>query len=281
MGYLKVSRELLNSSFWRSLAPAEKGILIDLMAMAAYKPTSINLGGVKIHVQPYELSFFANSISEHLGISINRFRSFIDKLTTANLCTKEIRKMRINDPNCKSNCKSNYKSNCKKTQHYTCLSFHQSVFSGSDKEGATEADQTANQTTFHTANHEHNKEVINKEVLNESTRRNSACAVPVSNGSKGKEYRKPWYTMEQIAKMELPYAEEIMKEWTEYSGRSKNDVLALLQKFTKNQRLFGLPEMTLDVFNKEFRKEMKSAFALRSKYKNEPVQKIRYLGEDD
>ncbi|MGL5919662.1 MAG: hypothetical protein ACRCZQ_04065 [Bacteroidales bacterium] len=124
---------------------------------------------------------------------------------------------------------------------------------------------------------EHNKEVINKEVLNKSTRRNSACAVPVSDGSKGKEYRKPWYTMEQIAKMDIPNADEILNVWTEYAGRSKKEVLDLLQKFTNNQRLFDLPEMTLDVFDKEFRKEMKTAFALKSKYKNEPVQKVHYL----
>ncbi|MGL4333424.1 MAG: hypothetical protein ACRCZQ_02290 [Bacteroidales bacterium] len=105
--------------------------------------------------------------------------------------------------------------------------------------------------------------------------------MPVSDGSKGKEYRKPWFTMEQIAMMDIPNADEILNIWIQYSGRSKKDVLDLLQKFTNNQRLFGLPEMTLDVFDKEFRKEMKTAFALKSKQKNEPVRKLKHLGQDD
>ena len=277
MGYLKVSRELLNSSFWRSLAPAEKGILIDLMAMAAYKPTTYNLYGTEIELEKYELCFSMAKMAERFGVSAPVLKRLVNKIAVNNVIAKNKRKVRLADR--PTDRPSKYPSG--KSQFYTSLTFYRWALAADESEPDSEQNSQQSVQPSLQPIVQHNKEVINKEVLNESTRRNSACAVPVSNGSKDKVHRKPWYTMEQIAKMELPYAEEIMKEWTEYSGRRKNDVLALLQKFTKNQRHFGLPEMTLDVFNKEFRKEMKTVFALKSKYKNEPVQEVRYLGEDD
>ena len=277
MGYLKVSRELLNSSFWRSLAPAEKGILIDLMAMAAYKPTSINLYGISVKLNIAEVCFSTKILAGKWDISVHVFRKIIEKLTRNNLVVKKRRQIGDTGNNTGDNTRRAKNNN----PFFLSLTFNRWAFEDNSDNEVSSQETTPEMIPDFSAEPEHNKEVINKEVLNESTRRNSACAVPVSNGSKDKVHRKPWYTMEQIAKMELPYAEEILKEWTEYSSRSKNDVLALLQKFTKNQRLFGLPEMTLDVFNKEFRKEMKSAFALKSKYKNEPERNLYYYGEDD
>ena len=88
MGYLKVSRELLNSSFWRSLAPAEKGILIDLMAMAAYKPTSFNLYGTEIELEKYELCFSVLKIANKYRVTEYAIRSLIKKLENAKILTQ-------------------------------------------------------------------------------------------------------------------------------------------------------------------------------------------------
>ncbi|MGL5919663.1 MAG: hypothetical protein ACRCZQ_04070 [Bacteroidales bacterium] len=91
MGYLKVSRELLNSSFWRSLAPAEKGILIDLMTMSAYKPTSINLYGLSVKLNIAEVCFSTKILAGKWDISVHVFRKIIDKLTRNNLAVKKRR----------------------------------------------------------------------------------------------------------------------------------------------------------------------------------------------
>ena len=273
MGYLKIARELLNSSFWRSLAPAEQGILINLMSMAAYKPTTFNLYGTEIELNKYELCFSVAKMAERFGTSAPVFKRFIIKLADNNILIKNKRKVSLSKnlsvrPSVRQTGKS---------QFYTSITF--CTWTSGDYEQEAEYGLNLQQIVqpFSQEIVQHKKEVLNKK----DTRRNSACTVPVSEGSKGKEFRKPWYTMEQIAKMDLPYAEEIMNEWTEYSGRSKKDVSDILQKFTHKQRLFGLPEMTLDIFDKEFRKEMKSTFALKSKQKNEPIQKLKELGTDD
>ncbi|MGL5787474.1 MAG: hypothetical protein ACRCX4_11745 [Bacteroidales bacterium] len=285
MGYLKIARELFNSSFWRSLAPAEQAILINLMTMAAYKPTTYNLYGTEIELNKYEFCFSVIKMAEKYHVTEYAMRSLIKKLEDVQILTKTTRKITRQVSSEFSRGKSRCEYVKKATCCYTSVTFCGWVFYDDDecdnKGDMNDEFHEALQAEVQTVNREHNKEILKKEVLKKETRRNSACAVPVSNGSKGKEYRKPWYTMEQIAKMDLPYADEIMKEWTEYSGRSKKDVSDILQKFTHKQRLFGLPEMTLDVFNKEFRKEMKSAFALKSKQKNEPQRYLYYYGEDD
>ena len=287
MGYLKIARELLNSSFWRSLAPAEKGILTDLMAMATYKPRVFNMNGYDVQLDCLEICISINSYAKSQGLDRSYVTRLIENLESWNLVRKEVvylSKIATNKTTDKTTKDVTSKKCSKLHSKVTLLSFNEWIFAmDSDyfaKYPPIVRHEQSNPQSEEQTCAQHNKEALNKEVLKKETRRNSACAVPVSNGSKGKEYRKPWYTMEQIAKMDLPYADEIMKEWTEYSGRSKKDVSDILQKFTHKQRLFGLPEMTLDVFDKEFRKEMKSAFALKSKHKNEPVQKLHYYFEN-
>lgn len=268
MGYLKVSKELLNGSFWRSLADKEKVVLIELMNMTAYKPVSVNLAGVDVPVQMNELCIFASSLSKYLNISIYCFRSLLKKMCVANVCCTEIRKMGLKD----SKSKPNSKLNDRKIQHYTSISFYPWVFAQEPENETKQMIQSANQVT----NQTHNKESINKEA-----KRNSACAVSSSQRSQSSGYRKPWYTMERIADMDLPNAKDILAEWCLFSGKCEKDILALLERFARKQKLFGLPEMTLDVFDREFRKEMKRAFDLKSNHKNEPVRELKLLGEDD
>ncbi|MGL5919712.1 MAG: hypothetical protein ACRCZQ_04315, partial [Bacteroidales bacterium] len=201
------------------------------------------------------------------------FKRFINKLQDNSVLTKQKRKVRLSSrPSQRPTGRLN-----EQNQFYTSIIFCGWAFGDNETNPDSEANSAQIVQPSVQPLVQHNIDI----KITKDTRRNSACAVPVSDGSKGKEYRKPWYTMEQIAKMDIPNADEILNVWTEYAGRSKKDVLDLLQKFTDNQRLFGLPEMTLDVFDKEFRKEMKSAFALKSKQKNEPVRKLKELGTDD
>ena len=277
MGYLKIARELLNSSFWRSLAPAEKGILTDLMAMAAYKPTTYNLYGTEIELHKYELCFSTKILADKWNISVHVLRKIIEKLTRNNLAVKKRRQIDKTENNTGDNSRRGKNNN----PFFLSLTFNRWVFED-DSDDVVYTQKIRPETTPNfSSGAEHNKEVLKKEVLNENIKKNSACAEPSFESSKSLPYKKTWYSMEEIAELNFAYADEIMADWKEYSGRSEKEVREKLSLFAKKKLRVGQSKMTLDVFDKEFRKEMKSAFALKSKQKNEPERELYYYGEDD
>lgn len=288
MGYLKIARELLNSSFWRSLAPAERGVLIDLMGMATYKPRLFNMNGYEIQLDCLEICLSINMYAKNQGVDRSSITRFIDTLVSWNLVRKEIvylSKIAINRTTGATTKDVTNRKCSKMHSKVTLLSFNEWIFAIDSDQVAkhlpVEMNEQSNKQTKMQTSERHNKEDINKESIKENTRRNSACAVPSFQELQKVKYRKPWYSMEHIAEMNVPNADQILNEWTGFSGRDTNEVLKLLQEFAKKQRLFGLNEMTLDVFDKEFRKEMKKVFALKSPRNKETKQKLKELGIDD
>lgn len=288
MGYLKIARELLNSSFWRSLAPAERGVLIDLMGMATYKPRLFNMNGYEIQLDCLEICLSINMYAKNQGVDRSSITRFIDTLVSWNLVRKEIvylSKIAINRTTGPTTKDVTSRKCSKMHSKVTLLSFNEWIFAiDSDKVAKhlpVEMNEQSNKQAKMQTSERHNKEDINKESFKENTRRNSARAVPSFQELQKVKYRKPWYSMEHIAEMNVPNADQILNEWTGFSGRDTNEVLKLLQEFAKKQRLFGLNEMTLDVFDKEFRKEMKKVFALKSPRNKETKQKLKELGIDD
>ena len=288
MGYLKIARELLNSSFWRSLAPAERGVLIDLMGMATYKPRLFNMNGYEIQLDCLEICLSMNSYAKNQGLDRSFITRFIDTLVSWNLVRKDIVYLSKIATNRRTGetIKDVTSRKCSKMHSkVTLLSFNEWIFAIDSDQVAkhlpVEMNEQSNKQAKMQTSERHNKEDINKESFKENTRRNSARAVPPFQELQKVKYRKPWYSMEHIAEMNVPNADEILNEWTGFSGRDKNEVLNLLQAFAKKQKLFGLIQMTLDVFDKEFRKEMKKAFALKSPRKKEAKQKLKELGTDD
>lgn len=288
MGYLKIARELLNSSFWRSLAPAERGVLIDLMGMATYKPRLFNMNGYEIQLDCLEICLSINMYAKNQGVDRSSITRFIDTLVSWNLVRKEIvylSKIAINRTTGATTKDVTSRKCSKMHSKVTLLSFNEWIFAIDSDQVAkhlpVEMNEQSNKQAKMQTSERHNKEDINKESFKENTRRNSARAVPSFQELQKVKYRKPWYSMEHIAEMNVPNADEILNEWTGFSGRDKNEVLNLLQAFAKKQKLFGLIQMTLDVFDKEFRKEMKKAFALKSPRNKETKQKLKELGIDD
>ena len=288
MGYLKIARELLNSSFWRSLAPAERGVLIDLMGMATYKPRLFNMNGYEIQLDCLEICLSINMYAKNQGVDRSSITRFIDTLVSWNLVRKEIvylSKIAINRTTGATTKDVTSRKCSKMHSKVTLLSFNEWIFAiDSDqvaKHLSVEMNEQSNKQAKMQTSERHNKEDINKESFKENTRRNSARAVPSFQELQKVKYRKTWYSMEHIAEMNVPNADQILNEWTGFSGRDTNEVLKLLQEFAKKQRLFGLNEMTLDVFDKEFRKEMKKVFALKSPRNKETKQKLKELGIDD
>lgn len=288
MGYLKIARELLNSSFWRSLAPAERGVLIDLMGMATYKPRLFNMNGYEIQLDCLEICLSINMYAKNQGVDRSSITRFIDTLVSWNLVRKEIvylSKIAINRTTGATTKDVTSRKCSKMHSKVTLLSFNEWIFAIDSDQVAkhlpVEMNEQSNKQAKMQTSERHNKEDINKESFKENTRRNSARAVPSFQELQKVKYRKPWYSMEHIAEMNVPNADQILNEWTGFSGRDANEVLKLLQEFAKKQRLFGLNEMTLDVFDKEFRKEMKKVFALKSPRNKETKQKLKELGIDD
>ncbi|MGL5786109.1 MAG: hypothetical protein ACRCX4_04785 [Bacteroidales bacterium] len=288
MGYLKIARELLNSSFWRSLAPAERGVFIDLMGMATYKPRLFNMNGYEIQLDCLEICLSINSYAKNQGLDRSFITRFVDALVSWRLVRKEVvylSKIATNKTTGETTKDVTSRKCSKMHSKVTLLSFNEWIFAidsgrfGEDPP-AELSEQSNNQSKEQTSAL-HNKEGFNKESLKEDIRRNSARAVPSFQELQKVKYRKPWYPMEDIAEMNVPNADEILNEWTGFSGRAKNEVMSLLQEFAKKQKLFGLTEMTLDVFDKEFRKEMKKVFALKSPRSKEAKQKLKELGTDD
>ncbi|MGL5318674.1 MAG: hypothetical protein ACRC9Q_08280 [Bacteroidales bacterium] len=93
MCYLKIAKELLDGSFWQSLAATEVKILIELMGLAPYKPITYNLYGTPVELNKYELCFSVARMAERFGISDSSFRRFLDKLQKNGLITKCKRKV--------------------------------------------------------------------------------------------------------------------------------------------------------------------------------------------
>ena len=91
--FIPVSRELLFSSLWRSLADKEAKILIDLMARAPYQPTTYNLYGVDIELSQYELCFSCVKMAEKYDISESFFKRYLNKLVEHKIIEKRKRKL--------------------------------------------------------------------------------------------------------------------------------------------------------------------------------------------
>ncbi|MGL5317452.1 MAG: hypothetical protein ACRC9Q_01935 [Bacteroidales bacterium] len=274
MGYLPISRELLNSSFWRSLAPAEKGILVDLMAMAAYKPTTYNLYGAEIELNKFEFCFSVLKMAEKYRVTEYAIRSLIKKLENAKILTKISRKITREVSQGNSRCEYVKKTTC----CYTSVTFYAWVFDVDCDVDSTDIKKDefheAPQTEFQTENHEHNKEVFNKEVLKQKIHTQSARE---KNFSFPDGRQKKWYPVEAIANLEVPNGEELLKSWCVYSVKDEEKVKAFLQKYAKAQLLIDIQEMTLDIFDHRFRKAMKREFNIRENKPAEKEEFIRYL----
>lgn len=132
--FIPVSRELLFSSLWRSLADKEAKILIDLMARAPFKATTYNLYGVDIELQKYELCFSCVKMAEKYKVTDYFLRRFLDKLAKHNILIKKKRK--IEPSNSHTVCHTVSRTVCRtsnssaNTQFYTSITFYGWVFGG-------------------------------------------------------------------------------------------------------------------------------------------------------
>lgn len=273
MGYLKIARELLNSSFWQNLALAEQAILINLMTMAAYKPTTYNLYGAEIELNKYEFCFSVVKMAEKYRVTEYAIRSLLKKLEDAQILTKTTRKITYGASNefsrAKSRCEYVKKSACS----YTSITFCGWVFYDDDECDSGNAEKVefheAPQTEAQTEINEYNKEIINKKINTQNAREK------ISSFPDGR--KKTWYPVETIAKLEVPNGEELLRSWCVYSVKDEAKVKAFLEKYCQAQLLIDIKEMTLDIFDHRFRKALKNEFNVRDAKPAEPEEFIRYL----
>ncbi|MGL5785277.1 MAG: hypothetical protein ACRCX4_00445 [Bacteroidales bacterium] len=155
MAYLSVSRELLNGSFWESLASFEKGIIMDLIAMVPMRAYTVNLYGMQINLEAYEICFFAKTMAKKFDISIHVFRSLINKLSQNNIVVKKRRQITHTETDTETNTGRSKNNN----SFFTSLTFCPSVF-GIDTETRERSGKNSHKTTPKpTPKPTHNQEV--------------------------------------------------------------------------------------------------------------------------
>ncbi|MGL4805411.1 MAG: hypothetical protein ACRC26_03595, partial [Bacteroidales bacterium] len=223
--FTPVSRELTNSSLWRSLAGTEAKILIDLLALAPFKATSYNLYGVDIQLEKHELCFSCVKMAEKYKVTDHFLRRLFDRLAKHKILVKKKRK--IDPSNSRTVCKTVSRTVCRtgstsaSPQFYTSITFCGWVFGeNSVEQHRTQVNDQKIEPSVEPSVEPfvaHNKELIKEEEKKEEKEKKQttcACArADFFSSPSGND--KIWYPVDQIANLEFPYAEDILETWRE------------------------------------------------------------------
>ena len=279
--FIPVSRELLFSSLWRSLADKEAKILIDLMARAPYQPTTYNLYGVDIELSQYELCFSCVKMAEKYQVTEYFIRSLLKKLEVAEIIKKTTRK--ISRGNSRDNSRGNSRGKFAKEKigSITAITFYSWVFGDKKPDIQVANENCKNHEAFLEANHEanraHNIEVIKEEEKKEEYFYTHNACENKNGFQKASEIPgKTWYPIEQIASLEFPNAQRILAAWQKFSGQTNIQIAPLLRQYCKEQKDIDIHQMTLDILDFRFRKYMKQHFKIK-KQVEEPVRVQNYI----
>ncbi|MGL5730795.1 MAG: hypothetical protein ACRCX5_06710, partial [Bacteroidales bacterium] len=278
-----VSRELTNSSLWRSLAGTEAKILIDLLALAPFKATSYNLYGVDIQLEKHELCFSCVKMAEKYKVTDHFLRRFFDKLAKHKILVKKKRK--IDPSNSQTVCQtvsrtvSRTGSNSASPQFYTSITFCGWVFGKNSIERyRTQVNDQKIEPSVEPSVEPfvaHNKEVIKEEEKKEENINiKSACEKNFFSKQGGV---KNWIPLERIKALDFPYADEIVDEWSQFCSKKRELVLEELTKYCDSQIRLQQTEMTLPIFDYRFRIVLKKAFNVKEYKTLEDTPFLRYL----
>ncbi len=277
--FIPISRELTNSLLWRNLSDKEYRIAMNLITSAPFKATTYNLYGIDIELEKHELCFSTNKLAEKYDTTDHFLRRLFDKLAKHNILVKKKRKIAPTTGDNKSHIKCCKSHQYSKLNFVTSITFCGWVFGEKEEVSPFEEKITTNVAPKVTSKVAHNKEVIKEEEKKEEKEKKhkSACAqADFFSSPSGNE--KIWYPVEQIANLEFPNAEEVLRTWREFSGQTNLLIKPLLHKYCNEQKLIDIHQMTLDVFDYRFRKYMTKSFKPNPKTKKvEPVRRINYL----
>ena len=275
--FIPVSRELLFSSLWRSLADKEAKILIDLMARAPFKATTYNLYGVDIELQKYELCFSCVKMAEKYKVTDRVLKSFLNKLVEHQIIKKERKALSHISSSIKSSDKGSIKGTMSKLNFVTSITFCRWVFGQNQNEFLNEKISSSNVLPNELSNVAHNIEVIKEEEKKEEYFYTHNACENKNGFQKASEIPgKTWYPIEQIASLEFPNAQRILAAWQKFSGQTNIQIAPLLRQYCKEQKDIDIHQMTLDILDFRFRKYMKQHFKIK-KQVEEPVRRINYL----
>ncbi|MGL4293424.1 MAG: hypothetical protein ACRCSQ_07610 [Bacteroidales bacterium] len=275
--FVPISRELINSSLWRSLAGTEVKILMELLALAPFKATTYNLYGVDIELEKHELCFSCVKMAEKYDISYHSLRRLIDKLAKHKILVKKKRKIDLKFSHEKNHEFSHEKNHEFRNPNITSITFCGWVFGeknidekNSSKVISSEMSSVKRKVTY-------KKEVIKEELNKEKIFfKHNVCEDKNEIFQKAEKPKKVWYPIDEIANLEFPKAEALLKTWCEFSGQTNIQIKPLLHKYCNEQKLININQMTLDIFDYRFRKYMNRTFRTKSK-KVEPIRVTNYL----
>lgn len=132
MSYLMISNELLDGSFWNSIAPEEQMIVLRLMRMASFKKRIFRIHHCEIHLEKHEACISVNALAKQFGIGRKRFSNFLKTMVEHKIMTKS-----TIFATQKGTTKGTTKGPCEEmpvfNKRYTLLSFCEWVFGGVSK----------------------------------------------------------------------------------------------------------------------------------------------------
>ncbi|MGL4804982.1 MAG: hypothetical protein ACRCX5_02600 [Bacteroidales bacterium] len=260
--FTPISRELTNSRFWHSLSDKESRILTDLLTHAPYKATTYNLYGVDIKLGKYELCFSSVKMAKKYGVSEHVIKRYLSKLADYGLLEKKRRKL---EPELCSDKRTN-NCNTGNLRFVTSITFYGWVFG----ESQIERPLAENDGTTALSNTLQNTEDFKTEDINIK----SACEKNFSSNQSGV---KNWIPLKKIKALDFPYADEIVKEWSQFCSKKRELVLEELTKYCDSQIRLQQTEMTLPVFDYRFRIVLKKAFNVKEYKTLEDTPFLNYL----
>ena len=261
MGYLRIAKELLDGSFWRSLAATEIKMLIELMSFAPYKPVTYNLYGTPVELNKYELCFSVARMAERYGVSDSSFRRFLEKLQKNGLITKYKRKVCLA-------VRSTGRTSSEESKHqfYTSVSFYGWVFAESEEEVKNEDNAKEESNPGELPPVEHKTDIINKEevVVNKTHKANF------------QKYSNPTILLNENPEMKKVIPEKSLIYFQQSYECTQKEMEKLFRHFILRQEAEGMEFLKQKELLRRFAYFLKTEFTKKNNNKN---QKSNYNGK--
>ncbi|MGL4332034.1 MAG: hypothetical protein ACRCSR_04455 [Bacteroidales bacterium] len=246
MGYLKIAKELLDGSFWRSLAATEVKMLIELMSFAPYKPVTYNLYGTPVELNKYELCFSVARMAERFGVSDSSFRRFLEKLQKNGLIKKYKRKVCLS-------VLSTGRTGSEESKHqfYTSVTFYGWVFAEDDSDPDNEKNTKEESMPGELPPDEHKTDIINTKeevVVNKARKANF------------QEYKNPTILFSENPVMTEAIPEKSRTYFQQLYECNSNDLENWFNRFILRQEAEGMEFLKQKELLRRFAYFLKSEF---------------------
>lgn len=258
MKYLKIAKELFESSLWNTMSLSENGLLVNLLNKAPFKEVTYMLYGREICLQPLEVCFAQRIIAAKYNLSEYALKKMLNKFQDMGLITIKRRKLSAN----KQNNKSAFHTTLSHHPQYndsitsvTSITFCTSVIANfSEKDESRDSDQKKITLSHHPFDpHKYN-------VFKKINKKQCAGANP-----ENQEFQNPWYALDAFINRTIHDSQA----WTDHLcvelQIDEHTLTEAIKHFCVRQKNVGYNQMTKVVFTQQF-----ISYFNKQKHKNNP-----------